>query len=224
MNKIICDSMDSWLARRPVTLPVWTGRNEPIHGALRRAFCAQEKIRWDQFFHGRNAKDWKQPITMYYKIRQPGESYMSDQWMWTIIKELWILSITIRKQWNRELHGADSALSLEQWCKEAATAAANVYHHTIRKISPMDRIILHHTKIKEILKWNQEHLDAYLHRLTLSLSRGTSRIELYICIYFYYLGCITAHGVGWELYGSSRCSVLAIIGIFKFQFYIKPFM
>jgi hypothetical protein len=34
--------------------------------------------------------------------------------------------------------------------------------HTIGKISPMDSIVLHHTWIKEILKWNQEHLDAYL--------------------------------------------------------------
>jgi hypothetical protein len=57
-------------------------------------------------------------------------------------------------------------------------------------------------------------------RLTLSLSSGTSRIELYVCVYFYYLGCITARGVGWESYDSSRCSVLAIIGVFKFQFYI----
>jgi hypothetical protein len=44
MNKLICDSMDSWLARRPVTLTVWTGPNEPIHGALCRAFRTQAKI------------------------------------------------------------------------------------------------------------------------------------------------------------------------------------
>jgi hypothetical protein len=57
--------------------------------------------------------------------------------------------------------------------------------------------------------------------LTLSLSRGTSRIELYVCVYFHYLVCITVRGVGWESYASSRCSVLvAIIGVFKFQFYI----
>jgi hypothetical protein len=56
---------------------------------------------------------------------------------------------------------------------------------------------------------------------TYSLSRGTSRIELYVCVYYYYLGYITARGVGWESYDSSRCSVLAIIGVFKFQFYIN---
>jgi hypothetical protein len=162
MNKLLCDSVDSWLARRPVTLPIWNGPNEPIHGALRRAFRAQEKIGWDQFLRGRIAKDWKRPITMYYKIRQPGESYTPDQWMRTVIKELWILSITIWKQRNTELHGTDSALSLERKRKEAATAAANVYHHTIGKISPTDSIVLHHTKIEEIIKWNQEHLDAYL--------------------------------------------------------------
>jgi hypothetical protein len=58
-------------------------------------------------------------------------------------------------------------------------------------------------------------------RLTLSLSRGTSQIELYVCVYFYYLGCITERGVGWELYGYDRCSVLVITGIFKFQLYIQ---
>ena len=162
MNKLICDSMDSWLARRPVTLPVWNGPNEPIHGALRRAFRAQAKIGWDQFFRGRIAKDWKRPITMYYKIRQPGESYTSDQWMRSIITELWKLSITIWKQRNTELHGTDSALSLERRRKEAATAAAHVYQQTIGKISPTDSIVLHHKKIEEILKWNQEHLNAYL--------------------------------------------------------------
>jgi hypothetical protein len=81
----------------------------------------------------------------------------------TVIKELWILSITIWKQQNMELHSTDNALSLERRRKEAATAAANVYHqHTIGKISPTDSIVLHHTKIKEILKWIEEHLDAYL--------------------------------------------------------------
>jgi hypothetical protein len=95
MNKLICNSMDSWLAPQQVTLLVWTGPNEPIHGALHCTFRVQAKIRWDQFFCGVIAKDWKWPITVYYKIWQPGESYTSDQWMWTIIKELWILSITI---------------------------------------------------------------------------------------------------------------------------------
>ena len=82
--------------------------------------------------------------------------------MQTVIKEVWILSIAIWKQRNTELHGTDSALSLERRRREAATAAAHVYQHTIGKISPTDSIVLHYKKIKEILKWNQEHLDAYL--------------------------------------------------------------
>jgi hypothetical protein len=82
--------------------------------------------------------------------------------MQTVIKELWILSITIWKQRSTKLHGTDSALSLEQGSKEAATAAAHVYQQTIRKFSPTYSIVLHHKKIEEILKWNQEHLNAYL--------------------------------------------------------------
>jgi hypothetical protein len=196
---------------------VWTGPNGPIHGALRRALRAQAKIGWDQLFCGRIAKYWKRPITMYYKIRQPGEPYTSDQWMQTVMKELWKLSITIWKQRNTELHG--TSLSLEQQCKEAATAAAHVYQQTIRKISPTDSIVLHRKKIEEILKWNQDYLDAYLQLADIIIEQRDERIELYVCVYFYYLGCITARGVGWESCYSSRCSVLAIIGVFKFQFY-----
>jgi hypothetical protein len=56
-----CDSMDSWMSRRPVTLPAWNG-NEPIQREMRRAFTAQSKIGWDQFLRGRIAKAWQKPI------------------------------------------------------------------------------------------------------------------------------------------------------------------
>jgi hypothetical protein len=113
MTNLICNSMNSWLSRRPVQLHTWHGPQEPIHAQLRRAFRAQAQIRWDQFFRGRIAKAWQRPIAEYYKIRQPGESYTADQWMRSVIKELWELSIHIWKQRNTELHGTDSAISLE---------------------------------------------------------------------------------------------------------------
>jgi hypothetical protein len=40
--------------------------------------------------------------------------------------------------------------------------AENSYESTIGKVSPTDSIVLHHSPIDEIIKWSQEHLDAYL--------------------------------------------------------------
>jgi hypothetical protein len=82
--------------------------------------------------------------------------------MRSVIKELWELSINIWKQRNTELHGTDSALSLERRRKDTATEAENIYENTIGKVSPTDSIVLHHSTIDEIIKWSQEHLDAYL--------------------------------------------------------------
>jgi hypothetical protein len=82
--------------------------------------------------------------------------------MRTGIKELWVFSIAIWKQRNTELHGTDSAISMEQRRKETATAAVAVYQSTIGKVSQTDSVVLHHARIEEILKWTKEHLDAYL--------------------------------------------------------------
>jgi hypothetical protein len=82
--------------------------------------------------------------------------------MRTVIKELWVFSIAIWKQRNTELHGIDGAISMEQQRKETVTEAVAVYQSTIGKVSQMDSVVLHHARIKEILKWMKEHLDAYL--------------------------------------------------------------
>jgi hypothetical protein len=37
-----------------------------------------------------------------------------------------------------------------------------MYQETIRKVSPTDSHLLHSLSIDEIIKWTQEHLDAYL--------------------------------------------------------------
>jgi hypothetical protein len=78
------------------------------------------------------------------------------------IMEQWTFSIAIWKQRNAELHGIDGAVSIEQRRKETASEAAAVYQATIGKVSPMDSILLHHSRIEEILKWTKEHLDTYL--------------------------------------------------------------
>jgi hypothetical protein len=80
----------------------------------------------------------------------------------SVIKKLWELSIHIWKQQNTELHGTDSATSLERHGKDTATEAENIYENTIGEVFPTDSIVLHHSPIKEIIKWSQEHLDTYL--------------------------------------------------------------
>ena len=46
--------------------------------------------------------------------------------------------------------------------KETATEAVTVYQAIIGNVSETDRVVLHHARIDEILKWTKEHLDAYL--------------------------------------------------------------
>jgi hypothetical protein len=63
---LLCNSMDSWLARRPVVMPARNGPEEPIQQQIRRAFTAQAAIGWDQFFCRRIAKEaWRTPIGTY---------------------------------------------------------------------------------------------------------------------------------------------------------------
>jgi hypothetical protein len=144
--------MDNWLAQRPVLPPAWNGPEEPIQKQIRSAFKAQAKIGWDQFLRGRIAKAWRIPIGTYYKIRQPGESFRPDQWMRTVIKELWVFSIAIWKQRDTKLHGTDGAISMEQRRKETVTEAVTLYQATIGKVSQTDSVVLHHARIGEILK------------------------------------------------------------------------
>jgi hypothetical protein len=136
LTHTICKSMDNWLARRPVLLPEWNGPKDPIQPQIRSAFKAQAtRIGWDQFFRGCIAKAWSIPIGTYYRIRQPGESFTPDQWMRTVIKELWMFSIAIWKQRNTEMHhGTDGAISMEQRRKETAMEAVSVYQSTIGRL------------------------------------------------------------------------------------------
>jgi hypothetical protein len=121
LTRSASNSMDNWLAWRSVLPLAWNGPEEPIQWQIgTSAFKAQATIGWDQFlFRGRIAKAWSKPIGTYYKIRQPGESFTPDQWMRTVIKELWVFSITtIWKQRNSELHGMDGAISMAGTNKE----------------------------------------------------------------------------------------------------------
>jgi hypothetical protein len=56
LTHLICNSMDSWLARRPVITPVpWNGPEEPIKRQIRSGFRAQaRKIRPTQLVGNHN--------------------------------------------------------------------------------------------------------------------------------------------------------------------------
>jgi hypothetical protein len=122
----------------------------------------QSKIRWDQFFRGRIATDWKLAIQTYYRERQPGTSFTPDQWMQTTINAIWTLALTLWRQRNAALHGPDSSLTLECKRREAVTRATAVYQETLGNVLPSDSIVLHHARITHILNWTKQHLDAYL--------------------------------------------------------------
>jgi hypothetical protein len=69
LTHLICNSMDSWLARRPVlVMPARNGPKEPIQKQIRIAFAAQAAIGWDQFFRGCIAKAWRKQA--YWHILQ----------------------------------------------------------------------------------------------------------------------------------------------------------
>jgi hypothetical protein len=82
--------------------------------------------------------------------------------MRTIIKELWVFSITISKQRNSEVHGTAGAISTEKRRKDTATEAVAVYQATLGNECQTDSVVLHHSRIDEILNRTREHLDAYL--------------------------------------------------------------
>ena len=67
MTTLICDSMNNWLQCTQVHPPTWDTPLEPIQHDLRRAFDAQRRIGWDQFFRGRLALAWKTAIATYYR-------------------------------------------------------------------------------------------------------------------------------------------------------------
>jgi hypothetical protein len=45
---------------------------------------------------------------------------------------------------------------------KTATEAMAVYQATLGNVCPMDSVVLHHSRIEEILNWTKENLDAYL--------------------------------------------------------------
>ena len=162
MATLICNSIKSWLDRTIILPPTRTTPEEQIMTDLHRAFNSQKAIGWDQFLRGRLAKDWKHAIKTYYHERKPGNSYTPDQWMRTTIAALWKFSMTLWRQRNAALHGTDSAITLEKRRLDAVTKATAVYTDTIGNILPSDSLILHRTRITDILNWTKQHLDAYL--------------------------------------------------------------
>jgi hypothetical protein len=80
----------------------------------------------------------------------------------------------------------------------------------------MDSVVLHHARLEEILKWTKEHLDAYLASADVIINQRATRSR--VNFYPSWLGCIAVCVVDRESHGSDRCSVLVLIGVFKFLF------
>jgi hypothetical protein len=69
----------------------------------------------------------------------------------------------------------------------------------------MDSIVLHPTKIKEILKWNQEHLDAYLQLADIIIERSEGRAGLNYMFVFIFITWAASLCMVW----AGICMVLA---------------
>lgn len=162
MATLLCDSMQNWITRRRIAPPIWTTPNEPILRLITRAFHAQTKIGWDQFFRGRIALAWKSAIEVYYHERKPGSHFTPDQWMRTTIAALWHFSLTIWRHCNKELHGNDGEISQEAKRMAAFAQVQAVYTDTIGNVSPSASLILHRQRLTNMMTWTKQHLDAYL--------------------------------------------------------------
>ena len=154
--------MTSWINRQRIALPTWPDPAEPIMLDIKRAFDSQRCIGWDQFFRGRLSLEWRTVISHYYQDRRLGAAFTPDQWMRTTIHAIWKFALTLWRNRNLEYHGENGTLTKEQRRKATALRATEFYRETVGSVSPSDSIILHRTKISEILNWTKQHLDAYL--------------------------------------------------------------
>jgi hypothetical protein len=143
MATLLCNCMEHWIARRRIAPPEWIAPTEPILRLLTRAFHAQTKIGWDQFFRGRIALAWKSAIQVYYHERKPGTKFTPEQWLRTTIDALWHFSLTLWRHRNTELHGDNGVISKEAKWKAAVEQAQAVYTDTIGHVSPLDGHLLH---------------------------------------------------------------------------------
>lgn len=66
MATLLCTCMENWISRRQIAPPDWIAHTKLVLQLLTRAFHAQSKIGWDQFFRGRVALAWKSAIQVYY--------------------------------------------------------------------------------------------------------------------------------------------------------------
>jgi hypothetical protein len=162
MADLLCECMQRWVSRHPITRPTWPLPLEPIHRLLTKAYVAQTRIGWDQFFRGRVALPWKDAIAAYYKERRPGKMFSPEQWLRTTVDALWHFSLTLWRQRCHELHGHNSVLSKEAKRQESLARATAIYHETYDHNNTPAHQLLHRTPVAHMITWTRQHLDAYL--------------------------------------------------------------
>jgi hypothetical protein len=82
--------------------------------------------------------------------------------MRTTIDALWKFALTLWRRRNKELHSDDGTLSSEAKRKDALTRATAAYHDTLDQVLSSDSLILHRTRVTNMINWTKQHLDAYL--------------------------------------------------------------
>jgi hypothetical protein len=113
MSNLICDSIDSWTARRPVSLPVWDGPDEPIITRHLSDVHFERKLRLDGINssvdesrrHGNNSLECttnSDNLENHSRLNSGYESQEStNKKSCGCLHSLW-------KQRNTELHGTDA--------------------------------------------------------------------------------------------------------------------
>jgi hypothetical protein len=162
MADLICDCMRRWVSRHPITRPTWPSPSEPIHRLLTKAYYAQSRIGWDQFFRGRVALPWKEVIALYYTERRPGAMFTPDHWLRTTVDATWHFSLTLWRQRCNEFHGHNGIISQEANRQESLARATAVFHDTCDNPSSPAYRLLHRAPVQQMANWTRQHLDAYL--------------------------------------------------------------
>jgi hypothetical protein len=163
MSVVIIQALRAWMGKHPIQPPTWTALEvTPLQQSIRRAFDAQTRIGWDQFFRGRLTKYWKLPLYMYYQERRPTSHISPTLWMNRTISTMWDFYNLMWNQRNEDFHGGTREELQAKALTATRTTVRRVYAASHGHVTNRQSRILHRLPVEDILSWTKSHLDAYL--------------------------------------------------------------
>lgn len=163
MANVIINALRAWMKSSPIApLPWQHPHSTTLQKATKRAYTAQSRIGWDQFFCGRLSKYWRLPLIIYHRERRPITHATPTIWLSKTIKAMWDLFTAMWTQRNMDFHGGTPEAIRDKALTATRTTVQRVYTQSQGNISQHQSRILHRLPVIEILKWTKSHLDAYL--------------------------------------------------------------